>query len=59
MKLENGIEKMMARRNKINGDRKGEEREGTEQFIPVTEEQSWQESVGIIATKGFIRGIKL
>ena len=61
MKLENGIKERMVERNNIGDDKESEEieeSEGTEQFIIVTERQSWQEVTDIIAEKGFIKGIK-
>ena len=61
MKQENGIKERMVKRNNIGDDKESEEieeSEGTEQFIVVTERQSWQEVTDIIAEKGFIKGIK-
>jgi len=58
MKLENGIKERMVEKNDIGDDKESEESEGTEQFIIVTEQQSWQEVADIIAEKGFIKGIK-
>ena len=64
MKQENGIKERMVKRNNIGDDKEIEEieeieeSEGTEQFIIVTERQSWQEVTDIIAEKGFIKGIK-
>jgi len=61
MKPENGIKERMVKRNNIGDDKEIEEieeSEGTEQFIIVTERQSWQEVTDIIAEKGFIKGIK-
>ena len=61
MKPENGVKERIVERNNIGDDKEIEEieeSEGTEQFIIVTERQSWQEVTDIIAEKGFIKGIK-
>ena len=61
MKPENGVKERIVERNNIGDDKESEEieeSEGTEQFIIVTERQSWQEVTDIIAEKGFIKGIK-
>ena len=59
MKIENGIKEMIAERNNIEGDRESEESEETEQIFFEIEQQSWREVADIIATRGFIRGIKI
>jgi len=59
MKPENGIKERIAERNNVEDDRESEESEETKQFILVAEQQSWQEVVDIIATKGLIRGTKV
>ena len=59
MKPENGIKERIAERNNVEDDRESEESEETKQFILVAEQQSWQEVVDIIATRGFIRGTKV
>jgi len=55
MKPENGSKKRTAKRNNVKYNKKSEESEETEQFIPVTVEQSWREAVDIIATEGSIK----
>ena len=57
MKQENGIKERIAERKM--GVKNGRESKETEQFIPVAEQKFWREPLDIIATKGFIRGIKL
>ena len=59
MKPEHGIKERIAERNDIKDDRESEESEGTEQFILVAEQKSWREVKDIIATRGFIRTIRI
>ena len=56
MKPEDGTKKRMAKRS---NNRKNEEIKQTQQFIFAVEEKSWREAMGIIATKGSIKGIKI
>jgi len=59
MKPENGIKKRIAERNNIKNDKREEESGGIRQFVLWAEEQSWQEAVDVIATRGFIRTVKI
>jgi len=56
MKPKNGIKEMMVERNNVEDDRESEK---SEQFILVAERQPWEESMDIIATRGFIKGTKV